>query len=298
MNQTRHISAVYLNGCIAHAQFGRFDGYPAHAGLIVRHFVEHIANRPQRIDYFTERLGAARFLTDKLWNALWLAHAGVDISTQDFTLDQPTIDAFYQKFPCLETKFGAEWLRYVYDQSADVRSVTLKSTPEFACDGLNCAWAYVVNLDTKTLEVYVGGRTTPGNYGVFEPYVAAHFDLEQSTNPATGQTYYPCQLVRVYPFDNLGSDDEFVAECEAAKAAGEDAGAPVVVNGTALEVVPTAGRGTLRYGIVGGSDPHVILMVGNPEDPDCAVASMTFAATQAWARALADRLDEIAMEAP
>ena len=66
---------------------------------------------------------------------------------------------------------------------------------EFIKDSLFCEWGYIINLDTKRLEVWEGFQTTPqkGNrYG------------ESELKCSKG--YYPCALVLEMPLDDIPKD--------------------------------------------------------------------------------------------
>lgn len=71
---------------------------------------------------------------------------------------------------------------------------------EFAGDSLFCEWAYLVNLDTNTLEVYRGFVQEPeksvGRFAELEPYRPTYTDT----------VYNPITLIREFPFSELTED--------------------------------------------------------------------------------------------
>jgi hypothetical protein len=75
-----------------------------------------------------------------------------------------------------------------------------ESADRFILDSLFCEWAYIVNLDTKCLEIYKGFQRTPHGKG-------RYFDLLPSGEFHRGadQTYYPCALVCEIPFNQLAT---------------------------------------------------------------------------------------------
>lgn len=62
----------------------------------------------------------------------------------------------------------------------------------FIQDSLFCEWAYIINLDDKCLEVYKGFRHTP-------PKNSRYYDKDISTK----REYYPCDIIKSIPFDEV-----------------------------------------------------------------------------------------------
>jgi len=69
---------------------------------------------------------------------------------------------------------------------------------DFAQDSLFCEWAYVVDLDARTFEVYKGFQKEPHEAGRF----ADRFEHKERRDDGVGQ-YQPVALVRSYSFDEL-----------------------------------------------------------------------------------------------
>ena len=70
--------------------------------------------------------------------------------------------------------------------------ILLKNSIEFAKDSLFCEWAYVVNLDNDTLEVYEGFNEYPLDS-------SERFYCDES--PEDG--YYSVKLLKTFPFSEL-----------------------------------------------------------------------------------------------
>ncbi|MWO48308.1 hypothetical protein, partial [Escherichia coli] len=62
-----------------------------------------------------------------------------------------------EKYRQFDRDTGAEILKLIYDGGV---CLPLKDDSEFLKDGLFCEWAYCVDLDARTVEVY-HGDTTP-----------------------------------------------------------------------------------------------------------------------------------------
>lgn len=72
---------------------------------------------------------------------------------------------------------------------------------QFLADSLFCEWAYIVNFDDRTLEVYKGFNPSPRAKGRY-----AALQRER------GGEYYGVALVKTYPLDNLPTDDKFLKD--------------------------------------------------------------------------------------
>jgi len=76
---------------------------------------------------------------------------------------------------------------------------TYEKTNNYITDSLSCQYAYIVNLDTMTLELYKGHQTSPhkkGRYADNEGYVSLGCQA----------TYYPCALVGEYSVFDIPDD--------------------------------------------------------------------------------------------
>lgn len=62
---------------------------------------------------------------------------------------------------------------------------------------LHCEWAYFINLDAGTFEVYKGFQE--------KPHTKGRFSAAEPHNTAVGD-YYPCALVAEFPLDDIPQD--------------------------------------------------------------------------------------------
>lgn len=80
---------------------------------------------------------------------------------------------------------------------------------EFIKDSLFCEWAYILNVDEKTFEIYMGFQRSPSTNGRYK-------DL-----PANKEGYYPCKLIHTINLsgvqglhDALALSDDFWSKLE------------------------------------------------------------------------------------
>lgn len=69
----------------------------------------------------------------------------------------------------------------------------------FLADSLFCAWAYVINLDDFTFEVYRGYQPQPhtnGRYSTLPP-------RDRERREKSGTVYYPVALVGTFPLEDI-----------------------------------------------------------------------------------------------
>ena len=169
---TRNLIAVMLDGEYKVAQYGEFDGFPSGQGLMVLRFL-----RETDLDEFKEKLTHVRFLNDKEWKDIYKKHTNHR-------------SIFYKNV-------GAKILYMIRDDSI----TKLRNSIAFAGDSLFCEYAYVIDFDRNTFEVYEGFNTEPITEGRFtsDDPTLKHDDV-----------YEPVKLIKVYDINNLPSDELFL----------------------------------------------------------------------------------------
>lgn len=179
---TRHLIAVQLDGqyrIAQYGQYGQFDGNPEVQGANVLDFLTSGYN-PNR---FKRKLLGTKWATEE-----WLDSLG---------------DGWAREFPELSRKTGADILAMVY--TAPV-GITLRNEINFAGASLFCEWAYVIDYDKGTFEVFQGFNETP-----IETSERFYGTKPDPTDAAAG--YEPIRCIAVWPLDALPTQEELEAGC-------------------------------------------------------------------------------------
>lgn len=156
---TRSLTAVKINGEYKIAQYGHYDGYPAGQGVTALQFLI----KGMKKEKFITKLERLRF-------------AITEQEDRECIKRQKNID-------------GAEILKYVQNRKDNIVANNL----EFAQDNLLCEWAYLIDFDDNSFEVY-SARLTSRKYG--------------DTAPKEG--FESLNLLKKYNLNNLPSKKEFI----------------------------------------------------------------------------------------
>lgn len=127
-------------------------------------------------------------------------HGGGD--TKQRYVDNDIYKKFCSRYPEFSRDTGAGILEIVANASGDIK---LKDDSDFAQDSLFCEWAYVIDFDKNTFEVYQGFNETP-----LEPS-DRFYTAEQD---ADDNGLYPIRLCQSFDLSNLPSKEEFLEICE------------------------------------------------------------------------------------
>jgi hypothetical protein len=188
---TRHLICVVEDQQYRLAQYGQWDGYPDGQGKAVLAFLHAHPD----LSAFRARLKACRFAeTDEL-KRYW-TEAGADPDS-DF-VNMEVAEKHKAAHPQLCRDTGAQILELILNSTGDL---PLMDDHEFAGSSLFCEWAYVIDFDTGTFEVFEGFNQTPLAEGArFASLVA-------------DDKYQPVQLKASWPLSELPSLDVFLATC-------------------------------------------------------------------------------------
>lgn len=179
---TRHVTAVVLDGQYKVAQYGQWDGRPSAAGTDILEFLKVKMDRT----LFESKIRALQFNTEEQNKAEWEA-VGADPESEWVSFD--ISDEHRRRYPHNSRDTGAEILDIIQN---GITGLGIQDDLSFIADGLFCEWAYVIDLDRNTFEVFEGFNTTPlGNGERF--YFMQEADKE----------YYPCKLAACWSLSSL-----------------------------------------------------------------------------------------------
>lgn len=151
---TRHLIAVVADGKFRVAQYGQWDGYPEGQGVGILKYLRKNG---------TDKLRAGLEFTFEATGddfKRFYAEVGHDVETSDGWISYDKAKKFGELYPSLSRDTGYRILSIVASARPDGR-VPLKLSAGFAGDSLFCEWAYVIDLDAGTFEVFEGFNKTP-----------------------------------------------------------------------------------------------------------------------------------------
>lgn len=195
---TRHLICAHIDGEYKLAQYGQWDGYPSGQGLSVLNFL-----RNANLEDFKRNLRTCSYITDDEWDKLW-EDIGVDVSKEKFVSTEVS-NRFYNRNPQFNRDMGADILNYITQSPSGIK---LRNSIDFAKDSLFCEWAYVIDFDKGTFEVFQGFNERPlDNQERF-------YTEEEPQKSASGHIYHPVKLCAVFDLSSLPIREDFLNTCE------------------------------------------------------------------------------------
>ncbi len=183
---TRNLTCVVLNGEYKVAKYGQWDGYRSGLGTDILNFLRNEFDRNAFIAGVEKLTVISPAKLKELWNG-----CGADPKEDWVTMD--VVEKFKVTHPELsrDTSGGA-LLKLIQDGTAVWSHPNLM----FAADSLFCEWAYVLDLDKGTFEVYEGFNKSP--LDASERFAA--LPVKQYSG---GNKYYPVRLLKSYSLRRL-----------------------------------------------------------------------------------------------
>jgi len=193
---TRNITAVMVNGEYKVAQYGQWDGYPSGQGKTILDFLRSLTKEKKK--RFVKKVKAVKELTEEENQKQWV-ECGADPDNDMVGFDVSKIHT--EKYPESSRDTGGKILSIIMKRKA---GILLNNKIDFVTDSLFCEWAYVVDLDDNTFEVFKGFNQMP-----------LHRDERFATfSDQCREDYYPVKLVKKYDLDNLPTVPEMVKELD------------------------------------------------------------------------------------
>ena len=194
---TRHLICVVSNGEYKVAQYGQWDGYPSGQGSSILRFLQS-----DQLAAFKESLPKCSWISEDDIAKYW-SEFGVNIR-ENSSVSYEIYNKFSEKHPQLSRDTGADVLKVI---ASAPNGVKLRNDYDFSRDSLFCEWAYVIDFDKNTFEVYQGFNEKPLDK-------SERFYSEVLVKYSSDNTYYPVKLLTSFDLSNLPSEDEFLKVCE------------------------------------------------------------------------------------
>ena len=208
------------------AQYGQFDGYPSGQGLTILNFLRRV-----NLKKFKEKVDALRFATKEDEKEVNDFLTSIGSTNGWLTMEQG--QKYSEKYGWLARETAGQILSAIMGNPIkELDFITskyvgkkfkvrfLEDNSDFAADSLFCEWAYVVDLDKGTFEVYKGFNKTPLGKGQRFRYMQdlnLHLrkDNDGKFEPAK---YYPVRHLVTFKLKDLPNKDGFLRECLGKKA--------------------------------------------------------------------------------
>lgn len=142
---TRNLTIVVLNNEVKVAQYCQWDGYPSGQGVTILKFLQNV-----NIDDFKTKVTACSWASDEFLNEVY---ASVGSTNGSLTMAQS--GELESKYPQFHRNTGAGILSFI-SHNGGLGGIKLRDDYDFAGNSLFCEYAYVIDLDKETFEVYLG----------------------------------------------------------------------------------------------------------------------------------------------
>lgn len=190
---TRNLTVVVANSDYKIAQYCQWDGYISGQGVTILNFL-----RNEMDSSFKEKVEKCSWITPEQHKQYWV-DCGASPDSDMVGMD--VSDKFKKKYSHLHRDCGAGILKLVQDSPSGLK---LQNEIEFAADSLFCEYAYVVDLDKNTFEIYKG----------FNQEKLAADERFAFLSEKASREYQPVKLLKSYSLDNLPTEEEMVKDCE------------------------------------------------------------------------------------
>lgn len=189
---TRNLTIVIVNNETKVAQYGQWDGYPGGQGITALEFL-----RTADLQQFKNKLSNVKWLSDEEQDS-FLSTIGVT----DGWMNGEQAQKYHARFPFVNRDHGAKILSLINESEGDV---FLNDGSPFAGDSLMCEWAYVIDFDKNTFEIYEGFNKTPLTDG--DRFFTTKLDKDRGE-------YKQIKIVKSYSLSDLPTEEQFLKDLE------------------------------------------------------------------------------------
>lgn len=193
---TRSLTIVCSKGKYKVAQYGQWDGYPEGLGVKLLRYLKNI-----NINELRNSVDKCTYLSEEDF-------AEINKQIQECKKDNERYD-WKEFYPELSRDTGGDILDLIMFKNKN----KLKNSLNFAADSLFCEWAYVIDLDKNTFEVYEGFNKTPLNKDERFYFLMGESEKENEHRRNINiEQYYPIKFLNDYSLSSLPDKDEFLEE--------------------------------------------------------------------------------------
>jgi hypothetical protein len=190
---TRNLTIVKADGEYKIAQYGQWDGYPSGQGATALKFLRSKTNREK----LRKALKYCKFVTDEQ-----IEKYAKDMGLGDW-MTMEEAERWNRAHPFFSRDHGAAILSMIANTAKAKNPVELRNSISFASDSLFCEWAYIIDFDKGTFEVYRGFNTKP------VPKSERFASMPKNTESGSGK-YYPVRLVKSFKLGRLPKEEYFL----------------------------------------------------------------------------------------
>lgn len=190
---TRHLIVVKKDNEIKVAQYGQWDGYPSGQGIDILKFLRN----KKRIKRLCDKMKIVRFIDETGKDKEFIDGYNKRCENGDKRTDEEK--KWFETY--ITRDLGSDIL-YNIMESKD-KEILLINNYEFGKESLFCEYAYFIDLDSKTLEVF-GGFNKDKMAQDKRFYVEKGLDYDGK--------YFGIKLIKTYNLDILPTKKQFLAD--------------------------------------------------------------------------------------
>ena len=197
---TRNLTIIVHNQEAKIASYGQFDGQPDSLGLKLIKFFSN----PENTENLKEILPKVRLWNNK--DQKLQDEFLESIGCTNGILNDKQKEGFKKRYPFrYRERYGKLTEGQILEVLLEFRHLDELATTnayDFASDSLFCEWAYVIDYDKNSFEVYKGLNTT--NISEEDRF----YSLYDGEND-----YYPVKIIASFLLDQLPDENEFLLDC-------------------------------------------------------------------------------------
>lgn len=193
---TRNLTIVKIDGKYPLANYGQWDGYPSGQGATILSFLRD----EFKPSFIYEVLPKLKELDENESKKVL-----EKIGSKDGWMTDDQFQQWKRYFPFCDRNFGGGILHLINTYNDEV--IVLNNQLDFAADSLFCEWAYVIDLDTNTFEVYKGFNKIPLTEQDRFYFLQGKIPPNEAKDD---EKYYPVKLIASFKLNELPTEEEFL----------------------------------------------------------------------------------------